>query len=81
MDRPTCKTCAYYESNSGICCRHPPTQFLRDIDKEDREEWVQCSSPEMMDDEFCGEHQNFGEYIMSRMETATPKCDGCNNRL
>jgi hypothetical protein len=76
MERPTCKTCAYFNPHgkmkSGACRRYPPR---RSVD-------MKTSKFESTEGTwFCGEHPDFGEYIMSLKEPADAVCDVCGSHF
>ena len=76
MERPTCGTCAYYDH--GGCKRHPPV--LVPTPQNDEILYV-VRFADMEDDDFCGEHPDFGEYIMSLKEPEDAVCDVCGSHF
>lgn len=66
MDRPTCKTCLYWDdspftvgTNQGICRKRPPNP-ARDVNM-----W---GGPRTVGGEWCGEHSDFPEYVKAVKE-------------
>lgn len=84
MDRPTCKTCAYFvahfgKSARGHCRRFPPTTINAEIMKHEydhKKPWGQLIPDTMWSeteyDDWCGEHSDFPAYLASLKEQAKP---------
>lgn len=66
MDRPTCKTCPYWDHVEGVragtCRRHAPKAFT---DPDGTEISTFPCWPDTHDVEFCGEHPDFPEYVIT----------------
>ncbi len=81
MERPTCGTCPYWESEGqsadiddsdvGYCHRFPvtPASLIRVEGTENYS--VRCQEPQTYDFDWCGEHPDFPAWIEHRrQETA-----------
>ncbi len=65
MDRPTCETCVYWQLHydcEGSCRKHAPQGPYRHQDMRF------CPTVE---DEWCGEHQDFHVYVEWRRQEKT----------
>lgn len=69
MERPTCKTCPYWQYcggetdlgyRYGWCHRHAPRPVIIDEEWDKEPEW-----PWVPDHEWCGEHPDFPAYLAS----------------
>jgi hypothetical protein len=88
VDRPTCKTCMYYDDMViepddpvgvlGVCRRFPPVFVGPMASKVDRgwafseEFWIQ---PWVSGRGCCGEHPDFPAYLASRRTAASNSAD------
>ncbi len=57
MNRPTCKTCPYFDR--GFCQRNPPQVTTTETGP------FYSRWPEVTEDDFCGEHPQFPAYLAS----------------
>lgn len=83
MDKPTCKTCPYFEAgdenngdgfDAGYCHRSSPIAIPLDDDHEDS---VFVLWPKTLKIEWCGEHPQFPTYLASLSEPAKVACYAC----
>lgn len=77
MDRPTCKTCLYWnregeDSEEGTCRRYPPTGPLKPYAEpthgNDPAHWnaTEWNFPVTYDEESCGEHTDFPAWLAAQ---------------
>jgi hypothetical protein len=72
MERPTCKTCPYFDSyddtkSSGYCMRNAPSPLsypefgrIEELPTNSRILWPEITEP---GEDFCGEHPDFPAYL------------------
>lgn len=78
MDKPTCKTCPYFDCLSamgGYCNRMSPRPEIRS-DADD----IFLAWPPVTEDDWCGQHPDFPAYIASLKppEPQTRPCEHCH---
>jgi hypothetical protein len=75
MDRPTCKTCLYWEPqgidpDQGYCRRYPPQHIDKTESHTDAAE--RYLVPVTWGDDWCGEHPDFPAWL-ARQKESTPR--------
>ena len=76
MERPTCKTCPYFDvpqrtDDDSHCIRHAPKPWLNPEDEGHIER--QAAWPIVQDFDSCGEHPDFPTYVASLKGPVEPR--------
>lgn len=69
MDKPTCKTCAFYDADHGVevySLSHPSSHFPQPpVIKKGACKFYPHTTPHKTPDDFCGHHNAYPAYLAS----------------